>query len=230
MTWLRVGLATRTAIDINLHRVALIRQAREGLPSWMLRSIARTWLMAYVLDRTLSAQLGKPASIRGESGVDVYVKILTDSPDSADFGIDRRPSRDDVLVASLAEWTQLLSRAMESFRAETTTDSRASAFPGPDLVQVFRKQFRQWRECAEAAAKRCARTRNDNDDMAIMLGMLRLYDNYARLVVQSFGLERALERQSITLSAEFAEVSLGIGRWLTEVPTGHCPTFRVLCG
>lgn len=51
MTWLRTGLAVRTAIDINLHRVALVKQAREGLPTWVVRAIARTWLGTYIADR-----------------------------------------------------------------------------------------------------------------------------------------------------------------------------------
>ena len=51
MSWLRSGLAVRTAIDINLHRVALVKQARAGLPGWLLRSIIRTWLVSYIVDR-----------------------------------------------------------------------------------------------------------------------------------------------------------------------------------
>lgn len=195
VTWLRVGLATRTALDINLHRVAHLRQARDGLPSWMLRSIARTWLMAYVLDGTLSAQLGKSASVQGDGGVGVYVKILTESPEA---------SADDALVAALAEWTQILTRAMDSFKSDAVETPVYSA-ASPHLVQVYRTQFRRWREGAEAAA-RAAKSRS-SDDARTMLGILRLYDNYAQLVVQSFSLERALEQNAITLLAEFAEVS-----------------------
>jgi hypothetical protein len=94
MSWLRVGVASRTAIDINLHRVALLKQAREGLPTWLTRSIIRTWLLSYIIDRTLSAQLGKPSSMRGENSVRKYAALITDGDDF--------PTEDDVWVAALA--------------------------------------------------------------------------------------------------------------------------------
>lgn len=76
MTWLRVGIAVRTAMDINLHRVALNPSVRKGLPNWLVRSIVRTWLLCYTLDGTLSAQLGKPAALQGEGSVARYAATL----------------------------------------------------------------------------------------------------------------------------------------------------------
>lgn len=93
MSWLRVGVAVRTAIDVNLHRVALVKQAREGLPAWLLRSIIRTWLLSYVIDRTLSAQLGKPSSMRGENSIRLYMDLIMEK------GVPLTP--DDVWVAAL---------------------------------------------------------------------------------------------------------------------------------
>ncbi|BEJ11400.1 hypothetical protein CspHIS471_0108220 [Cutaneotrichosporon sp. HIS471] len=180
VTWLRVGLATRTAQDINLHRVAHLPQARAGLPGWMLRAIARTWLMAAVLDGTLSAQLGKAAAL---GDLEMYISILKEGG-----------SADDALVAALAEWTLLLTRAMESFRADTEGRSAAA----PRLVGVYRAQFKAWRAEAEDAARKAGQ-------QPVMLGTLALYDNYAQLVIQSFALERALERGAVTLAAELAE-------------------------
>jgi hypothetical protein len=93
MSWLRVGVAVRAAIDINLHRVALIPQAREGLPSWILRSIIRTWLLSSIIDRTLSAQLGKPGTLRAENATAIYQQLLLEG--------DEKPAVDDVWVACL---------------------------------------------------------------------------------------------------------------------------------
>jgi hypothetical protein len=76
MTWLRVGIACRTAMDINLHRVALNPTIRRGLPNWLVRSIIRTWLLCYTLDGTLSAQLGKPSALQGEGSVVRYAATL----------------------------------------------------------------------------------------------------------------------------------------------------------
>lgn len=102
MSWLRVGVAVRTAIDINLHRVALVKQAREGLPTWLLRSIIRTWLLSYIIDRTVSAQLGKPSSMRGENSIRLYVELITRGAE--------RPTADDLWVAALAVRTSQLDR------------------------------------------------------------------------------------------------------------------------
>lgn len=93
LTWVRVGIAMRTSMDINLHRVALLKEARDGLPTWLLRSIIRTWLCGFILDRTLSAQLGKPSSIRGENSVSFYMDLIRQG---------MQGGKDDVRVASLA--------------------------------------------------------------------------------------------------------------------------------
>ena len=77
-------------MDINLHRIATVKQAKEGLPPWLLRSIVRTWLMSYVVDRTLSAQLGKPSSMRGESSVGSYIDLI----------LEETPTADDIWVAA----------------------------------------------------------------------------------------------------------------------------------
>jgi hypothetical protein len=94
MTWLRIGLAVRTAIDINIHRVALLRQSREGMSNWVLRNILRTWLACYIVDRTVSSQLGKPPSVRGENGIRSYLELVSQS--------ETGKTVDDVWVAALA--------------------------------------------------------------------------------------------------------------------------------
>jgi len=96
MTWLRAGIATRTAIDIALHRVGLLPAARQGLPSDLLRAIVRTWLLCFVVDRTLSIQLGKPNNHQWEDEVWQYVGILREAEQEG------RPSGDDIVVAGLA--------------------------------------------------------------------------------------------------------------------------------
>jgi hypothetical protein len=89
----------RTAIDINLHRVALIKDARENLPPWLLKTIIRTWLLCFVVDRTTSAQLGKPSSMRGENSIRQYLQLAREM--EADSSADG-PSRLDNL--SVACW------------------------------------------------------------------------------------------------------------------------------
>ena len=87
-------MAIRTALDINLHRVALSKSARQGLPDWLLRMIIRTWLLIYVVDRTLSAQLGKPSTARDENGFQVYLDLISQGKGGKTI--------DDARVSSLA--------------------------------------------------------------------------------------------------------------------------------
>jgi hypothetical protein len=76
-----------------------------------------------------------------------------------------------------------------------------------DLVHVFEKQFRQWRERSELAARKCGA---DDADIRFMIGNIRLYHNYARLVVRSFGLQKATDDKGADLPAAFLEVSPGV--------------------
>ena len=106
MTWLRAGIASRTAIDIALHRVGLLSAARQGLPAWLLKSIVRTWLLCFVVDRTLCIQLGKPSGRQWELEASKYAQLLRgedlgdqgkydEDKDADDVGVD------DLLVAAL---------------------------------------------------------------------------------------------------------------------------------
>lgn len=72
-----------------------------------------------------------------------------------------------------------------------------------DLVHVFEKQFRQWRERSEFAARGCGAKEGD---IRFMIGNIRLYHNYARLVVRSFGLQKAVDENGLDLPAAFVEV------------------------
>lgn len=44
--------------------------------------------------------------------------------------------------------------------------------------------------------------------MRFMIGNIRLYHNYARLVVRSFGLQKAVDENGVDLPAAFVEVSI----------------------
>jgi hypothetical protein len=115
-------------------------------------------------------------------------------------------------LADLQEWTTILTRAIETFHSELKdhspqeSDLISHQHSFPNLVRVFEKQFRAWREASEERATtfgaeiRCVR---------LVIGNIRLYDHYARLVVHSFGLQRAVEALPLDLPATFAQVGRG---------------------
>lgn len=106
-TWLRIGLAMRTALDLNLHRVALVKDV--VLPPLLRATIIRTWLQAFVLDQILSSQLGKPYSPLGHASVEQYVSRLTSSPD-------------DQRVVALVKYAQLLGETMDVLNFPASND------------------------------------------------------------------------------------------------------------
>ena len=99
---------------------------------------------------------------------------------------------------------------MDVFRSDAAehvsedSDLISNQHPFPSLVRIFEKQFRQWREESESRAREYG---PDEKSVQFLIGNVRLYDHYARLVVHSFGLQRALDQLPIDLPATFAEVS-----------------------
>lgn len=77
----------------------------------------------------------------------------------------------------------------------------------PDLVHVFQKQFHQLREQSIANAKVFDLTDPNSKVNRFMIANASLYNRYARLVVHSFGLQRASDSKKTDLPSSFAEVS-----------------------
>lgn len=131
---------------------------------------------------------------------------------------------EDAWVAALAvshgwdqsdeqDWTLILTRAMDLFRNESADyisglarnfASQTTALP--DIGLVFSRQYRQWREVNSAAVLSSfpSSQRRLSD---IVIANLGLYELYARLVIHSFGLQRAKEHAISDLPASLVEVS-----------------------
>lgn len=62
------------ATDLNLHRKTAVtsQDTQEGRARDIeVRNRERTWILCFILDRSFSAQMGKPSSIKEEYVVDV---------------------------------------------------------------------------------------------------------------------------------------------------------------
>lgn len=65
----QINLFIRMATDLNLHRKSTPTNkdnADNKTRDMEVHNRERTWLLCYVLDRSMSAQMGKPHSIREE--------------------------------------------------------------------------------------------------------------------------------------------------------------------
>lgn len=68
-TWMLLGMAIRMATDLNLHRKnTLIRgdSPESRARQVEIRNRERTWILCFILDRSFSAQMGKPNVIKEE--------------------------------------------------------------------------------------------------------------------------------------------------------------------
>ena len=68
-TWLMLGMAIRMATDLNLHRKTATNS--HDTPEGRARdkevhNREKTWVLCFCLDRSASAQMGKPHSIKEE--------------------------------------------------------------------------------------------------------------------------------------------------------------------
>lgn len=129
----RVGMAIRMATDLNLHRKSLTSgldteegRARDLEVSRLLpHSIARShvqiinrercWLHCFVLDRSLSAQMGKPYTLREDY---IIRKACEASWHQQPFSL---PS--DRPLSAYVVLQQIMSRAIDSIYSSTTTVS-----------------------------------------------------------------------------------------------------------
>nr|XP_019043124.1 hypothetical protein I302_08835 [Kwoniella bestiolae CBS 10118]OCF22054.1 hypothetical protein I302_08835 [Kwoniella bestiolae CBS 10118] len=205
MTWLRIGLAVRTAIDINLHRIAMSSQARAGLPWWVMRAILRTWLVVYISDQTMSAQLGKQGITGEESSISTYIDLLrkADTEHSS-----TSPCLDDLWIAALAEWTQMLSSSIHRQRSSTLQVGESQEGVSKTNVetvsvaldQAVILQLRDWRKRTEESVRDCYNSSPSDPSVGhhklsslslpFTMANIRLYQQYAELVVHSLSLDR----------------------------------------
>lgn len=104
----------------------------------------------------------------------------------------------------------ILTRATDVFRNEAAdyTSGLARRFGSqtsalPDLVHVFAAQMRQWRERSFLSLEQLV----DASALArVVRASISIYENYARLIIHSFGLQRSTEDPGPDLPATLIEV------------------------
>ncbi|KAF7986615.1 hypothetical protein HWV62_26410 [Athelia sp. TMB] len=160
-TWLMLGMAIRMATDLNLHRKTAV--ASQDTPEGRARdkevhNRERTWILTFCLDRSASAQMGKPHSVKEDLD---FLYSGTNSPSGLQVDCDY------LLVIKTIE-TQVLAWQHEwhNFRGLGGQTENAMA-PYPALIGKF-------------------------------------YFHYSMLVLNSFGLQNAMERSAVDIGHFFA--------------------------
>lgn len=76
----------------------------------------------------------------------------------------------------------------------------------PDIIHTFARQFRAWREKRVSAIQASVDTQVLGK---VMIANAFLYEDYARLIIHSLGMQRAKEIQATELPAGYVEVRSG---------------------
>ncbi|KAL1691371.1 fungal-specific transcription factor domain-containing protein [Schizophyllum commune] len=223
-TWLLLGMAIRMATDLNLHRKTAVNseETQEGRArDYEVHNRERTWIMCFVLDRSFSAQLGKPYSIK-EDNIVRNVTSWCRSP-IANVG--------DGALAGYAELQRLMSRSLDFLYS--ATDSRSGLHTDIDyilVIKTFESQLTAWKEqwivVPPGPPSRW---------MLYTKSIAQFYFNYSLLVLNGFGLQNALERNPVDMGHFFGRChsaattcalivrdELAANDFLRHSPDSHC--------
>ncbi|OXC82963.1 hypothetical protein J005_05079 [Cryptococcus neoformans] len=189
-TWLMLGMAIRMATDLNLHRKSIMSNldTEEGRARDLeIINRERCWLHCFVLDRSLSAQMGKPYSLREDY-------IIRNACESV-WHQQKFSLLSDAALSAYVMLQQIMSRAIDSIYSSTTTVSGLRH--DCDYMLIVRsahEELRRWLGDAKNNKLSNGEASREFDSRA------NFYFAYSSLVLYSFGLENALERAKMDIS------------------------------
>ncbi|SPO36640.1 uncharacterized protein PSFLO_02111 [Pseudozyma flocculosa] len=144
MTWLFSGIAIRIATDLNLHRKSVASFSGNPSPDdpavldreREILNRERTWYMCFIVDRSISAQMGKPYTIKE----DWIVR------NCRSWG--SRFSRTwDIGISALVDLHRIQSRQLDFLYSGTSSVSGLNTEIDYSMVlPVFNEQLEEWRE------------------------------------------------------------------------------------
>lgn len=193
-TWLLLGMGIRMATDLNLHRrtATLGQDTPEGRArDKEVHNRERTWLICYILDRSISAQMGKPHSIKEDHIIQ----------NTALFWTKPIALKQDGGIAAYAELQRILSRSLDLLYSSTTSASGLQTNCDYYIVtRTIEAQLQGWRD---EWLDKLVLSGPPSTYFMYWASMGNFYYNYAMLVVNSFGLQNALERSPVDIGHFF---------------------------
>ncbi|TFK72762.1 hypothetical protein BDN72DRAFT_894569 [Pluteus cervinus] len=194
-TWLLLGMAIRMATDLNLHRKTSVAspETPEGKARDMeVHNRERTWILCFCLDRSFSAQMGKPHSIKEDAII----------RNAAQWAVAPAAIPADTSLAAYVELQRILSRSLDVLYSGTDTASGLQVHCDFLLViKTFETQLLAWRQQWSVSRD----WSNEPPESAEYKKLIsRFYFNYAMLIINSFGLQNALEREPVNIGHFFS--------------------------
>ena len=134
-TWLFAGVAIRMAQDLNLHRKVTLPHSNPSEDE--VREILnreRTWYICFCVDRTLSAQMGKPYSIRE----DWIIRH------AADWCMQPYSRPWDLGICALVDLLRVQTRQLDFLYSSTVTPSGVNLdMDYPAILPSFNEQLNE---------------------------------------------------------------------------------------
>ncbi|KAF8205592.1 hypothetical protein K438DRAFT_1905269 [Mycena galopus ATCC 62051] len=189
-TWLLLGMGIRIATDLNLHRKSALagEDSEDGRArDYEVHNRERTWMVCFCLDRSFSAQMGKPYSIKEDF-------VIRNAPKWARASV---AITSDAGIAAYVDLQRIISRSLDVLYSGTDTPS--GLIQNCDYLLVLAWQ-QHWKNVAAANADRDMSAPAMEYRSSISL----FYFNYTMLVLNSFGLQNALERAPLDIGHFFA--------------------------
>lgn len=195
-TWMLLGMAIRMATDLNLHRKTAVVAAdtQEGRARDVeVHNRERTWILCFILDRSFSSQMGKPCSIK-EDFIIRNVEIWCNAPTA---------TWSDPSLAAYSDLQRIVSRSLDFLYSEINSASGLQTSCDYFLIiKTFESQViasaKRWRMINEPSP------RDPPHVLEYRKLISQFYLNYTMLVLNSFGLQNALERSPVDIGHFFA--------------------------
>lgn len=133
-TWLFAGVAIRMAQDLNMHRKCFMSPEAKADEATMRNVLnrERTWYICFCVDRTLSAQMGKPYSIRE----DFLIRH------ASDWCVQELSRPWDLGICALVDLLRVQTRQLDFLYSSTVTPSGLNAdLDYPAILPSFNEQL-----------------------------------------------------------------------------------------
>ncbi|KAI0034048.1 fungal-specific transcription factor domain-containing protein [Vararia minispora EC-137] len=196
-TWLLLGMAIRMATDLNLHRKTSTFSPETAEGKAREREVhnrERTWLVCFCLDRSLSAQMGKPFTIKEDAII----------RDALQWVRSPLAQRGDFPIAAYVELQRIMSRSLELLSSDTRSASGLQMdIDYMVVLRTFERQIETWYQHVVNADNP---TVADDKMAKYHKVMPDFYGNYSLLVINSFGLQNALDHMPVDIPHFFGRV------------------------
>jgi len=182
-SWLYTGLAIRIATDLNLH---LLPQKPPTTEQQKLEMLNRTriWIICFNLDKSTATQFGKPSTLKDDYIIRHSLEWYKSSNVNHPY---------DVHIIAYTSLFRLINQFHQKVFSDPDVPNGLNR--SIDFRAVTLEYDQLLKSCREEWAERFVRDSDHSDPACeFRTKLLPFYTNYARLVMFSFGFQKAFER------------------------------------